>query len=140
MQVYTEVTVFMQKAIYYVSRLIAARGVLELTDRKLNFEVAAFDSSFGIKNVSLEISEVREVNIECGDLHPRIVLITDLDKYEFVLSRGQELYDKLKSLISKPAGDDPQSTESDLDLTLMCKCGREVNSIFRFCPWCGSRM
>lgn len=138
MQVSTEVTVLMQKAIYYVSRLIAARGVLEMTDRSLNFDVSSLDASFGIKDVSIEIDSITDVRIECGDLHPRIIVLSEKGKFEFVLSRGQELYDMLKSRINNPILSGKDAALSDL--TLKCKCGREVNSSYRFCPWCGERM
>ncbi len=138
LQVSTEITVFMQKAIYYVSRLIAARGVLELTDRKINFEVASLDSSFGIRDVSIELSLITDVRIECGDLHPRIVIVTATGKSEFVLARGQELYDRLKGFLNNPVA--PDMSHEDDRLILKCRCGREVNSSYRFCPWCGARM
>lgn len=138
MQVSTEITVFMQKAIYYVSRLIAARGVLELTDKKINFEVASLDSTFGIKDVSIELTSITDVRIECGDLHPRIVVVTASGKSEFVLARGQELYDRLMGYLKNTVA--PVMSHEDERLTLKCRCGREVNSAYRFCPWCGARM
>jgi hypothetical protein len=138
LQVSTQITVFMQKAIYYVSRLIAARGVLELTDRMINFEVASLDSSFGIKDVSIELTAITDIKIECGDLHPRIVIITGTGKSEFVLARGQELYDRLRGYMNSPVA--PVMSHEDDPLLLKCRCGKEVNSSYRFCPWCGARM
>ncbi len=138
MHVNTEITVFMQKAIFYVSRLIAARGVVEMTDRSLNFEVSSLDSSFGIRDLSICLSTILDVRIECGDLHPRIIVIAENGKFEFVLSRGQELYDRLRDFIHNPIlpGDNCPKT----GVTLKCRCGREINSMYRFCPWCGARM
>ena len=136
MQVCTETTLFMQKAIYYVSRLIAARGVLELTDCRLNFQVSHLDSSFGMRSVSIDLATVDDVRIEGGDLHPRIIVCSGKD-YEFVLPKAQELYDHLKwqctsSISSKSAEDEGPSTR--------CGCGHSVKEKYNFCPWCGSRL
>jgi len=138
LHVNTEVTVFMQKAIYYVSRLMAARGVVEMTDRSLNFEVSTLDSAFGIKDVSIDLSNLLDVRIECGDLHPRIIVTAACGKYEFVLSRGQELYDRLREHLQNPSF--PPGAGTGAAVTLKCGCGSEINSLYRFCPWCGSRM
>ncbi|MDD3643143.1 MAG: hypothetical protein PHQ19_06750, partial [Candidatus Krumholzibacteria bacterium] len=78
-----------------MSRLIAARGVLELTDCRLNFTVAQLDSSFGMKNVSIDLATVDDVRIEGGDLHPRVIVRSG-KRHEFVLAGAQELYDHLK--------------------------------------------
>lgn len=126
----------MQKAIYFVSRLIAARGILELTDCKLNFQVSNLDNSFGIKNVSIDLDSVVELRIEGGDIHPRIILVCAEKEFEFVLSKSQELYDRLRCLC-----------QSSLALELkslcgreprLCRCGKLVDPTFRFCPWCGT--
>ncbi|MCU0638445.1 MAG: hypothetical protein MUF59_01020 [Candidatus Krumholzibacteria bacterium] len=138
LHVNTEVTVFMQKAIYYVSRLMAARGVVEMTDRSLNFEVSSLDSAFGIRDVSIDLSTLLEVRIECGDLNPRIIVTAACGKYEFVLSRGQELYDRLREHIHNPSF--ALDAGAGAAVTLKCGCGSEINSLYRFCPWCGSRM
>lgn len=138
MHVNTEVTVFMQKAIYYVSRLMAARGVVEMTDRSLNFEVSTLDSAFGIRDVSIDLSTLIDVRIECGDLHPRIIVTAACGKYEFVLSRGQELYDRLREHLHDPSF--ALGAGTGTAVTLKCECGSEINSLYRFCPWCGSRM
>lgn len=138
MQVYTEVTLFMQKAIFYVSRLIAARGVLELTDRSLNFDVSSLDASFGIKNVSIDLSTLLDIRIEGGDMHPRIIVQCESGKYEFVLSNAQRLYDRLRALINNPLIIEEENLQNRV--TLKCRCGREVNSIYRFCPWCGEKL
>lgn len=136
MQVCSEKTIFMQKAIYYVSRLIAARGVLELTDCRLNFTVAQLDSSFGLRNVSIDLATVDDLRIEGGDLHPRVI-VTSGKRYEFVLSKAQELYDQLKlrccsSIAGAPAGGRPAQQ--------LCDCGRPIDAEFLFCPWCGDRL
>lgn len=128
----------MQKAIYYCSRLIAARGVLELTDRMLNFEVSSLDASFGIKNVSVDLTDVTDIRIEAGDLNPRVVLCTVARNYEFVLSGGQELYDRLRDLVATP-GEIAMRRDRAL-LTLTCNCGREIDAHYRFCPWCGTKL
>ena len=138
LHVNTEVTVFMQKAIYYVSRLMAARGVVEMTDRSLNFEVSTLDSAFGIRDVSIDLSTLLDVKIECGDLHPRIIVTASCGKYEFVLSRGQELYDRLREHLGVPSV--ACGACAGAAVTLQCSCGSELNSLYRFCPWCGSRM
>ena len=56
LQVSMQTTIFMQKAIYFVSKLIAARGMIELTDRSLNFQVSPLDASFGMKDLTIERS------------------------------------------------------------------------------------
>ena len=91
----------MQKAIYYVSKPIAARGMLELTDRCLYFQVFPFDASFGIKNITIGVDAITDVTIEKGDMHPKISIFAER-KHEFVLSKGQQLYDRLKELQRNP--------------------------------------
>ena len=136
MQVCTETTIFMQKAIYYVSRLIAARGVLELTDCHLNFQVSHLDSSFGMRGVCIDIATVDNVKIEGGDLHPRVIVSSGRD-YEFVLPKAQELYDHLKRLCFSSV---TSELEPDEGVTVLCGCGHSVTERFNFCPWCGSRL
>ena len=126
----------MQKAIYYVSKPIAARGMLELTDRCLYFQVFPFDASFGIKNISIDVDAITDVTIEKGDLHPKISVIADR-KYEFVLSKGQQLYDRLKEFRRNPL---QQGRDGEIPDELACSCGRNVESIFHFCPWCGKKL
>jgi hypothetical protein len=126
----------MQKAIYYVSKPVAARGMLELTDRCLYFQVFPFDASFGIKNISIDVDAITDVTIEKGDLHPKISVIAN-HKYEFVLSKGQQLYDRLKELQRNPL---QQARDSESPDKLDCSCGRKVASIFHFCPWCGKKL
>lgn len=126
----------MQKAIYYVTKPIAARGMLELTDRCLHFQVFPFDASFGIKNVSIDIVAISDVTIEVGDLHPRICVFADR-KYEFVLSKGQQLYDRLKELRRDPLRQGVGAAKRD---ERSCPCGRPVQNGFRFCPWCGAKL
>ena len=126
----------MQKAIYYVTKPIAARGMLELTDRCLYFQVFPFDASFGIKNVSIDVVTITDVTIERGDLHPKISVVADR-KYEFVLSKGQQLYDRLKELQRNPL---QQGRDSEISNNLDCSCGRNVESRFHFCPWCGRKL
>jgi len=135
LQVCTETTLFMQKAIYYVSRFMAARGVLEMTDCRLNFQVSNLDSSFGLRGVSIDLATVDNILIEGGDLHPRVIVCSGKE-YEFVLPRAQELYDLLKircfSSVSSTAPEDESST-------VICGCGHSVSDRFNFCPWCGSK-
>jgi len=126
----------MQKAIYYVSRLIAARGVLEMTDCRLNFQVSHLDSSFGMRSVSIDLATVDDVRIEGGDLHPRVIVCSGRD-YEFVLPKAQELYDQLKKhCFSSVSSDD----DIDSEPKTTCGCGHSVSKRFNFCPWCGSRL
>ncbi len=134
MQVSAEKTIFMQKAIYYVSRILAARGILELTDRNLNFQVSSLDASFGIKDVCIELLSITDVHFTGGDLHPRIVVECGSEKYEFVLSKAQELYDHLKSLLKNPVD---FASSTDYDSWVYCECGKSVSSMYNYCPWCG---
>jgi hypothetical protein len=125
----------MQKAIYFVSRLIAARGIIELTDRSLNFQVSPLDASFGMKDISIDLCQVTDLRIEGGEIHPKVVVIAD-KKHEFVLSKGQELYDALRDLTR-----DPLKFEMDIQAShdeVFCSCGKGVNGMYPFCPWCGS--
>ena len=136
LQVSTETTLFMQKAMCYVSKLIAARGILELTDRRLCFQVFQFDASFGIKNVSIELSTITAVGIEAGDMHPRVVVTSQGRRYEFVLPKGQELYDRLRDLVRNPLEGPVASGAFDA-----CDaCGKAVSGLYRFCPWCGGKL
>ncbi len=125
----------MQKAIYYVSKPIAARGMLELTDRSLNFQVFPFDASFGIKSVSIDVCAIQEVRIEHTDLHPKVVVVAGR-KYEFVLSKGRELYERLAEIRRNPLGQRADAEAAPVD----CACGRSVSGSFAYCPWCGSRL
>lgn len=136
MQVCTETTLFMQKAIYYVSRLIAARGVLELTDCRLNFQVSHLDSSFGMRDVSIDLATVDDVRIEGGDLHPRIIVCSGKE-YEFVLPKAQVLYDQLKDCCFSSVS---SSEEEDEVQSRQCGCGHSVSDKYNFCPWCGSKL
>jgi len=126
----------MQKAIYYVSRLIAARGVIELTDCRLNFQVSHLDSSFGMRGVSIDLATVDDVRIEGGDLHPRVIVCSGRN-YEFVLPKAQELYDQLKKHCFSSVS---SSNEGDSGPETLCGCGHSVSERFNFCPWCGSRL
>jgi hypothetical protein len=137
LQVSTERTIFMQKAIYFVSRLIAARGIVELTDRSLNFQVSPLDASFGMKDFSVDLCHISEIRIEGGEIHPKVVVVAD-KKHEFVLSKGQELYDRLRDLTRDPLEFDMVGrAESE---GIICSCGKNVNSMYRFCPWCGAAL
>jgi hypothetical protein len=134
LQVSTEKTIFMQKAIYFVSRLIAARGIIELTDRSLNFQVSPLDASFGMKDLSIDLCHISDLKIEGGEIHPKVAVIAD-KKHEFVLSKGQELYDKLRELMHDPLKYDME--KGSPPATMFCKCGGKVNAMYRYCPWCG---
>jgi len=133
-----EKTVFMQKAIYYVSKLIASRGIIELTDRNVNFQVSPFDASFGIKNFSIDICTINDIRIEGGSFNPKVVIVTAEQEHEFVLPKGQELYDRLKVLCIHPFQSAPANEGGDT--MLRCSCGRFMNTLYRFCPWCGSKL
>ncbi len=135
MQVSTEKTIFMQKAIYFVSRLIAARGIIELTDRSLNFQVSPLDASFGMKDLSIDLCHISDLKIEGGEIHPKVAVIAD-KKHEFVLSKGQELYDRLRELMHDPLKYDLE--KGSPPATSFCRCGGKVNVIYRYCPWCGT--
>ncbi len=121
----------------YVTKLIAARGILELTDRRLCFQVFPFDASFGIKNVSLELCMITGVGIEAGDIHPRVVVSSSQGRrYEFVLPKGQELYDRLRDLVRNPLENPGASGSFDV-----CDaCGKAVSGLYHFCPWCGAKL
>jgi hypothetical protein len=136
LQLSNETTLFMQKAIYYVSKPIAARGMLELTDRYLHFQVFPFDASFGIKSISIDVVSITGVTIEKGDLHPKVIVIAER-KYEFMLSKGQQLYDRLKELQRNPF---QQGWDGETPEKLDCSCGKSVESAFHFCPWCGTKL
>ncbi len=125
----------MQKAIYYVSRFIAARGVLEMTDCRLNFQVSNLDSSFGMRSVSIDLATVDDVRIEGGDLHPRVIICSGKE-YEFVLPKAQELYDQLKKQCFSSVSSGPADNESS---SIICGCGHSVSERYNFCPWCGSK-
>lgn len=137
MQVTNEITLFMQKAIYYVSKPMAARGMLELTDRRLLFQVFPFDASFGIKSLAIDLAAITGVEIAAGDLHPRIIVHAGARTYEFMLSKGQELYDRLKTLSRDPLGQAPMN---GADGEIICTCGKAVDSRYHYCPWCGTRL
>jgi len=134
LQVSTEKTIFMQKAIYFVSRLIAARGIVELTDRSLNFQVSPLDASFGMKDLSIDLCHISDLKIEGGEIHPKVAVIAD-KKHEFVLSKGQELYDRLRELMRDPLKYDVE--KSSAPAVKFCECGAQVDAMYRYCPWCG---
>ena len=127
----------MQKAIYFVSKPIAARGMLELTDRSLHFQVFPFDASFGLKSISIDVCSITDVAIELGDLHPRVVVVADNKKYEFVLSKGRELHSRLREITRNPLG---QKRDGETCSEITCSCGKSASSLYTFCPWCGSRL
>jgi len=133
----TETTLFMQKAIYYVSKPVAARGMLELTDRRLLFQVFPFDASFGIRSLSIDITAIRGIEIKAGDIHPRLVVDTNERRHEFMLSKGRELYDYLKPLVGDPLGQERMPPETP---EISCGCGKAADARFAFCPWCGARL
>jgi len=127
----------MQKAIYYVSKPIAARGILELTDRHLYFQVQPFDASFGMKNVSIDVCMISDVSIECGDLHPKVTVTAGDRKHEFVLAKGRELYERLKNLQRNPLG---STNDSGFASAVECECGKSIGGCYRYCPWCGAKL
>ncbi len=138
MQVYAEKTIFMQKAIYFVSKLIAARGVVELTDCNLNFQVSPFDSSFGIKSISIELISIEDVRLECRGLQPRVIIIARGKKYEFSLSKGKELYSRLRKFSIDPL--ESPGSGINPDTTFDCCCGRTIEGYYNYCPWCGEKL
>ncbi len=134
-QLCDEKTIFMQKAIYYVTKLVAARGIVELTDRNLNFQVSALDLSFGIKNISIDVCALSDVRIVGGNLHPAVI-VTVVDKeYEFVLPKASELYDHLKALLNNQV----KAFSLDYVPAILCDCGKKVNMAYIYCPWCGKK-
>lgn len=137
LQVSTEKTIFMQKAIYFVSRLIAARGIIELTDRSLNFQVSPLDASFGMKDLSIDLCHISDLKIEGGEIHPKVAVIAD-KKHEFVLSKGQQLYDELRELMRDPLKYDKEKSSSPT--VKFCGCGGKVDTMHRYCPWCGAEL
>ncbi len=138
MKISHEKTIFMQKAIYFVSKLIAARGIIELTDRCINFQVSPLDASFGMKNLSIDLCSVTGVTLEERELRPKVIITASESKYEFILANGKELRDKVKRLIRNPLTCD---VVDDADQsTLYCSCGKKANSLYHFCPWCGKRL
>ncbi len=137
MQLCKENTLFMQKAIYYQSRLIAARGIIELTDRNLNFQVSALDSSFGLRNASIDICAISDVTIAGGKVHPAIIVTSVGKRYEFVLSKASELYDLLKTLLKNPV---KSVSVSDEVSKISCDCGKTVKGTYSYCPYCGRKM
>lgn len=137
LQVSMETTFFMQKAIYFVSRLIAARGMIELTDRSLNFQVSPLDASFGMKDLTIDLCHISDLRIEGGEIHPKVVIVAD-KKHEFVLPKGQELYDRLRELMRDPLKYDAEG-QSEL-ARRYCSCGKQVNQIYSYCPWCGTSL
>lgn len=128
----------MQKAIYYVSKLIAARGIVELTDRHLNFQVSGFDASFGLKGLSIDLCSISDIKIGGGELHPKVVVVCGDKRYEFVLAKAQEFYDDLKELRRNPLRFNLEGCSGDT--VIYCDCGKRVSSLYRYCPWCGTRL
>jgi len=127
----------MQKAIYFVSKPIAARGMLELTDIHLYFQVFPFDASFGIKNIAIDVCTIGDVRIDKGDFHPKVIVVCADRTYEFVLSKGQELYERLKDLQKNPL---QQHGASDVSPEIVCACGKSMSARYRYCPWCGAKL
>lgn len=135
MQLCDEKTIFMQKAIYYVTSLVAARGIVELTDRNLNFQVSALDSSFGLKNVSLDVCTISSVRIAGGNLRPAIIITVADKDYQFVLPNASVLYDHLYVLRNNPV----KTFSSTKDSLFECECGKRFSKSYRYCPWCGKK-
>ncbi|HUV37152.1 MAG TPA: hypothetical protein VMX58_09475 [Patescibacteria group bacterium] len=138
MQVSSEKTIFMQKAIYFVSRLIAARGILELTDRCINFQVSPLDASFGMKNLSIDLCSITDISLEERDLRPKVVITAGDHRYEFILSQGKKLHAKIKQILKNSLTCDLDDGENSS--TLLCSCGKKVNSLYHYCPWCGKKL
>jgi hypothetical protein len=134
LQLSCEKTIFMQKAIYYRTKLLAARGIIELTDRYMNFQVSSLDSKFGIRNLSIDVCSIEDINIRGGNIHPSIVITSGGEDYEFVLSRANILYDKLKALQKDPITDVKLKESSST-----CECGKLISPAYNFCPWCGKK-
>jgi hypothetical protein len=138
MQVSSEKTIFMQKAIYFVSKLIAARGILELTDRYINFQVSPLDASFGMKSISIDLCSITDLRMEERGLRPKVIVVTAQRNYEFILANGQKLYETLAKLVRDPvtstAGGGAEHS------ALPCACGKLVSPLYQYCPWCGKRL
>ncbi len=138
MQVSSEKTIFMQKAIYFVSRLIAARGILELTDRCINFQVSPLDASFGMKNISIDLCSITDISLEERDLRPKVIITSGDRRYEFILTYGKKLHAKIREMLRDPLTCDIEDSEDSP--TLPCSCGKHVNSLYHYCPWCGKKV
>lgn len=138
MQVSSEKTIFMQKAIYFVSRLVAARGILELTDRCINFQVSPLDASFGMKNISINLCSITDISLEERDLRPKVTITSGDHRHEFILSYGKKLHAKIKQMLKDPLTCDIE--DGDDSSTLSCSCGKRVNSLYHYCPWCGKKV
>ncbi|MBN1884998.1 MAG: hypothetical protein JW876_05695 [Candidatus Krumholzibacteriota bacterium] len=134
----TETTVFMQKAIYFVSRIIAARGIIELTDRFLRFQVSPLDASFGMKDITVDLCSISDLVIEGGDLKTKVIVCTPDRRHEFVLAGGQDLYDHLRASQKDPLG--ATTGTPARDTTRACDCGRRIDTLYAYCPWCGRRV
>lgn len=128
----------MQKAIYFVSRLIAARGILELTDRCINFQVSPLDASFGMKSLSIDLCSITDTSLEERELRPKVSIIAGDHRYEFIMSNGRKLHEVLKRMLQDPLTCDIE--ESDDCSTLHCSCGKHVSNLYHYCPWCGRKM
>jgi hypothetical protein len=137
-QVTCEKTIFMQKAIYFVSKLIAARGIIELTDRCINFQVSPLDSSFGMKNLSIDLCSVTDVSLVERELRPKIVLAADGRNYEFIFANCKEFEAKLRQLLKDPLTCDLADDDDSSDVR--CSCGKRVCALYHFCPWCGEHV
>ena len=66
----------------------------------------------------MDVRSITDVSIEHGDLHPRIVVVAD-KRYEFVLSKGRELYDRLREIPKNPLG---QRRDGETCREIACSC------------------
>jgi hypothetical protein len=128
----------MQKAIYFVSKLIAARGIIELTDRCINFQVSPLDASVGMKNLSIDLCSITDISLEERELRPKVVVESAGRTYEFIFANGREFAAKIHQLLRDPLTTD--LAEDDDSSTLLCSCGNRVSALYHFCPWCGTRI
>jgi hypothetical protein len=82
------------------------------------------------------VCTITDVCISHGDLHPRITVIADR-KYEFVLSKAQELFDRLREIRRNPLG---QKVDGEFASEIVCSCGKSSNGLYHYCPWCGAKL
>jgi hypothetical protein len=137
-QVSSEKTIFMQKAIYFVSKLIAARGIIELTDRCINFQVSPLDASFGMKNLSIDLCSITDICLEARELRPKVVVTAGGRRHEFIFSNCLEFGTKIRQMLADPLTCRMTGVKDQADVD--CTCGRKVSALYQYCPWCGQKV
>jgi hypothetical protein len=87
-----------------------------------------------MKDLFIDLCHISDLKIEGGEIHPKVAVIAD-KKHEFVLSKGQELYDRLRELMRDPLKYDVENGSAPA--VKFCECGGKVDAMYRYCPWCG---